>query len=549
MDRTILGIDLGITSLTMAAFGDDGRPRVIPNADGEDATSAVLHLYDADGVVIGSEARKMAAIEPENVVEDAPWRLGEADWRPTMHERTWTAQELVALVLRKMREDANELRGGDVRKAVLAVPAWYDSARRNAAVDAARIAGFEVLSLVNQPLAAALGVGAQQLEADGPVVVFDLGGRDLEVTVLLKEREMLTVRASQVRYDLCVRAFELRLRSLLVERYRAEAGGSTETEDEMLAQQVVDAAHNALTALAHRDGATTRIAYGGVEVRTTIDRATFGLRTAPLLASAITLIDQVLSEAGHRADDAIACIAVGRGTLLPNVQKALRERFGARLMLPEHPDRCIALGASLLAVLRHDRKHPGLTATPLERTRIEPTLDDETPYGEAVADESMSSSAMRAIIGLADGGHEGPLPRARDAITQDLGLIALDHDRRVRVIPLIPKGTPVPCEVKGRFTYAYHGMTAVRVEVTEGRGTRREDVAVIGVVELRGLPPRPVGTPIEILYSYGVDQILKVAVHDVQSGIRQDVEIAYRGGMSASDVRQAARMSDTMHVK
>src|SRR5690606_34972133 len=112
-----------------------------------------------------------------------------------------------------------------LRRAVVAVPAWYDSARRHAAVEAARIGGLDVLSLVNQPLCAALGMGAQRLDRDGPVLVFDLGGRDLEVTVLHKERDTLTVRASQVRYDLCLRAFELRIRQHLVDRFRSQSTG------------------------------------------------------------------------------------------------------------------------------------------------------------------------------------------------------------------------------------------------------------------------------------------------------------------------------------
>ena len=543
-DRTILGIDIGVTGITMAAFDEDGRTRIVPNADGDDRTPACLHIYDVDGVVVGAEAVKMAALEPENVVSDVPWRLGEVDWHPRIQGREWTAQELFALVLRKLREDASELRGADIRRAVLAVPAWYDSARRNATVESARIAGLEVLSLVNQPLAAALGVDAQELPEDGPVVVFDMGGRDLEVTVLDKVRDTLTVSASQVRYDLCMRAFELRIRQVLVEHYRAQTAGATHTEDEMLAQQVVDASHNALEALFHRETAPLRLRHAGVDARMQIDRTTFGIKTAPLLLSAIALIDEVLAEAGHTSDQTVACVAVGRGVRMHNVQRALQDRFGERLLMPSDPDLCIARGAARLAVLRHDRRHPGMSARPIERERTadvhHPSDEDEAP----VADPG-----FRAAIGLADGGHVEPSDDAiRDATTRDLGVIALGRDRKERVYTLIPKGTPIPCEVTGRFTYAYPGMTGVRVEVTEGKGARRSQVQVIGVVELRGLPPRPVGTPIEILYVYGIDQILKVQVVDVDTGIRRDVDLTFRGELSTMEIRQATERSDTIHL-
>jgi molecular chaperone DnaK len=560
-DRTILGIDLGVTGVAMAAFDEDGRTRVIPNADGEDVTPACLHVFDADGVVVGAEARKMLALEPENVVDDVPWHLGEADWRPSIQGRTWAAQELVGLLLRKLRDDASDLRGVELRRAVLAVPAWYDSARRHAAVEAAGLAGLEVLSLVNQPLCAALGVGAQRLEADGPLLVFDLGGRDLEVTVLHKERDTLTVKTSQVRYDLCLHAFELRIRQHLVERFRQETRAEKVVEDEILAQQVVDAARSALATLAHRDAATVRLAQGGVQARITLDRATFGIKTAPLLVAAIGLADQLLREAGHRPDEAIACVAVGRGSRLPNVQRALRERFGDRLLLPPDPDQRIARGAALLAVLRHDRHHPGLSARPPERSDTEDFLSGtgsvdrgtfDTPEPVVTrsldhADPAGESGGFRAVIGLADGGHDEV--DARDATTNDLGLIALDKDRRERVIRLIPRSTPLPCEVRGKFTYAYPGMTGVRVEVTEGRGERREDVAVVGTVELTGLPPRPVGTPIEIVYRYDVDQILQVQVVDLDTGIRRDARLTWRGGLSSTEARNAARRSDTIRLE
>lgn len=552
--RTILGIDLGITSVTAAVFQEDGRTRIVPNADGEDSTVAALHVYDAEGVAVGTEALKMAALEPELVVQDVPWHLGEEEWTPEMHGRTWSAQELVGLVLRKVREDASDLRGETITQAVLAVPAWYDSARRHAAVEAAEIGGVEVLSLVNQPLAAALGLGIQHLEEDGPVVLFDLGGRDLEVTVLDKEGDSLTVRGSAVRYDLCFRAFELRIRELLVERYRAEAEseGVPDTEDEMLAQQVVDAAHTALSTLAHRDTATVRISHAGVHVRVTIDRRTFGVRTASLLQAAVALVDHVLGEAGYRPKDTIACIPIGRGSRLPTVQGALRERFRDRLLMPADPDQCIARGAALLAVKRHDKDHPGLTAKVPDQSEL--IAAEDATFAETADDAAVDGSPpdadddrFRASFGLADGGH-GDDSLFTDATTQDLGLIALDRDRRERVIRVIPQGTPLPCEVKGRFTYAYAGMTGVRVEVTEGRGTRREEVRVVGVVELRGLPPRPVGTPIEIHYAYGEDRILHVHIVDLDTGIRREVDLSFTGGLTDAERREAAARSGAIHL-
>ena len=544
-DRTILGIDLGVTSLAMAVLGEDGRTRVVPNADGDDATPAVLHVYDDDGVVIGSEAQKMLALDREHVVVDAPWHLGSATWSRELHGRSWSAQEFVGLLFRKLREDANELRGGDVRHAVLAVPSWYSSHQRSAAVEAARLGGLKALSLVNQPLAAALGLGAQTISGDGPVVVFDMGGRDLEVTTLLKEGPTLSMGHTEVSYELCVRAFEVAIRDYLVGRWR-EASGFAVQADEMIVQRVVDTARQALQALTHREEAPTRIAHGGHESRVTLDRATFGQRTAPLLADAMGMVERVLRESGHRTDQVVACLAVGSGSALPNVRAALQRTFGDRLRMPASPTHVIAQGAARLAALRHDPQHPGLTARPKRPKRNTlsgtptPTIEREAP------------SATRATLGLADGGHAGTRPRGasaiRDALTKPLGLIALGPDRKERVIPLLPAGTPVPCEVAGRFTYAYDGMTGVRVEVTEGKGATRDEVTVVGQVELRGLPPRPVGTPLQVVYAYGEDQILRVHVVDTASGQRTEHAVRFSGGMDDDDFERAQTQSGRVRL-
>ncbi|MFT6377431.1 MAG: molecular chaperone DnaK [bacterium] len=160
------------------------------------------------------------------------------------------------------------------------------------------------------------------------------------------------------------------------------------------------------------------------------------------------------------------------------------------------------------------------------------------------------NSPAPALIGLAYGGHIAqqalkvdnrilPPVTIEDCTTHPLGIIVLDRSRKERVVELIPAGTQVPHEVRGRFAYAYENMTAVRVEVTEGVGSVRDEVTVIGKVELTGLPPRPRGTPIEVIYAYGVDQILSVRVIDIETGRSRAAQIRFLGGMSPDDVKRA----------
>ncbi|HMV69917.1 MAG TPA: Hsp70 family protein, partial [Myxococcota bacterium] len=156
-------------------------------------------------------------------------------------------------------------------------------------------------------------------------------------------------------------------------------------------------------------------------------------------------------------------------------------------------------------------------------------------------------TAGKARIGLADGG--APLPlRVREVTTRSLGMIALDQDRSERVVELIPEATPLPARYRGRFVYAYDNMTSVRVEVTEGRGTRRDQVRVIGAVELTGLPPRPRGTPIEIVYLYNDNQILQVELTDLDTGRMKTVDLTFRGALSRPEFDAARDRTSSVHV-
>lgn len=544
----ILGIDLDITHVAAAELGDDGHARILPNADGEDVTPAYVHLFDADGVAVGDEARRMLAVDRTLVVEDVCIHLGAAGWHIEAFERAWTAQELVGLLLRKVREDVSELRNMPFRRALLAVPAWFDSARRQAAAEAAAIAEIDVASMVNQPIAAALGAGVHLLPLEGNVLMLDIGGRDTEIGLIEKRGEAISLRASSADFRTSVRSFEVRVRRHLLDAYREASGGAL-PNDPRLAQQIYDASRVVLSTLATRPMAATRLQSGGIAVPTQIDRPTLARVSDDLLATLDQCVDAFLAEADRSPDNLAAVVLVGCGARIPMIRDRLRARYRSRLHEVPDPDRAIARGAALLGALRHAPDHPGLRAP-----RRSLPARSATPRRASAAPPSSPDSRFKARLGLADGGtgatQDAPRTgsfQVQDATTQTLGLIALDRQRRERVVPLIREGTPLPCEFKGRFTYAYTGMTAVRVEITEGRGVLREDVQVIGIVELRGLPPRPVGTPIEIVYAYGANQVLKVDVVDVETGTRRRVDIAFRGGLSDDQIRSATRRANEIH--
>jgi molecular chaperone DnaK len=264
-------------------------------------------------------------------------------------------------------------------------------------------------------------------------------------------------------------------------------------------------------------------------------------------------------------------LLVGGSTRMPMIRDMLSRLSGKEPVGGVNPDECVALGASLAGVFRHRPHHPALREKRQAMADRARQLKKGVEAGTVSGGIPKKSSQPRgAVIGLAYGGHvaEEAVARAtspdemapdldndglpgviiEDVTTHPLGIIVLDKNKQERVVELIAEGTKLPYEYRGRFAYAYENMTAVRVEVTEGAGTTRDQVTVIGKVELTGLPPRPRGTPIEVVYCYGVDQILKVQVVDVESGVSRAVDIRFQGGMTPEQVQLARSRNRDMTV-
>lgn len=531
----------------MAALDVDGQARIVPNGDGFDATPAIAHFYEPGAVVVGHEALKAAALEPERVVRDAAAHLGDSAWGPTLHGQRWTAQEVVGVLLRKLREDASELRGADLRQAVIAVPTRFDSAQRAAVREAAAIGGLEVLSIANHAYVAALGAGLNHGK-DGRHLLVELGASGLESTILEKRGTRLDIVATSSDPELVPEAFADRVRYHLLQLLQADLGIDP-TGDAVLAQQILDASRFALETLVHRPFVAIRLGRGRATRQVRLERRTFDVLTHHLVAKVLVGINHVLKRTANADDELREVTLVGAIARLPLVVEVLRRRFGRRLVQPHAAHLAGARGTALAAALKHDPDHPGLAAARAARRR-HPTGPRTGTTGSSEAApvrrrQPSPTSPHAAVLGLADGGHLGEII---DKTDRSLGMIALDRQRRERVVELIPAGSTIPVEVTRNFAYARANMTGVRVEVTEGVGTRRQDVEVIGVVELRGLPPRPPGTPIEVTYRYGDDQILRVAVRDVETGTIRDVRIRYRGGLGTVEVERARNRANRIQI-
>ncbi len=563
-DAIVLGVDLGTTFSAMARVNKFGKAEIIANAEGRPTTPSVVQFYDEDGCVVGDEAVKMVVVDPENVARFIKRHMGEADYALEFFGQSYTPQEISALVLRKLKEDAEELLGVSISDAVITVPAYFHSAQRGATAEAGAIAGLNVLSIINEPTAAAIAYGLDRLGGERKLLVLDLGGGTFDVTAMEIRGTRLTTLASDGNAELGGKDWDDRLLNYVAEQFSTKYG--LDPRDDLSPyQELYERVLAAKIALSTKDRAIVPVNYRGRRMGVRVTQALFEELTRDLVQQCEDTANLVLEKAGLAWSQLDEVLLVGGSTRMPMIRSMLVRLSGKEPSSGVNPEECVALGAALAGVFRHRPGHPALKdkrdAMVSRASALPPDSGAATPAAEGAESISVTPSASGtrgAMIGLAYGGHiaqeaagSGTLPDVviQDATTHPLGIIVLDKQRNERVFELIPEGTPLPYEYTGRFAYAYENMTAVRVEITEGAGQHREEVTVIGRVELKGLPPRPRGTPIEVIYRYGVDQILQVRVVDVESGVSRQVDIQFAGGMNNDELASARHRAHHMSVE
>jgi len=515
-DEPVLGIDLGTTFCATAIVNAKGEPVIIPNAEGEPTTPSVIHFHGRDACVVGEDAQRMVVADPANVVRFIKRAMGEPDYVLEFHGRSYTPQELSALLLAKLKRDSEAFLGRSIVDCVITVPAYFNAAQRSATAEAGAIAGFQVLSVINEPTTAAVAYGVTGAARGQRILGFDLGGGTFDVTLMEvpdladgSDGGSFRTVASDGNAELGGKDWDDRLLDHVAERF-VDNFGIDPRDDPQAYQALYESCLDAKLLLSSQLSTTIPINFRGHRLGVDVDRDTFEALTQDLVDQCADTCALVLDKAGHRWEDVDEILLVGGSTRMPMIRRMLRQLSNRPFGAGVHPEECVALGAALAGVLRHRPRHPAL------REPVPGTLHPDAP-------------------------RLGDLHIA-DVTSHPLGMVVLDRQHNERITTIIPEATPIPCEVSRRFAYAYDGMTAVRVEVTEGAGSSRDDVSVIGEVRLQGLPPRPQGTPLEVAFRYTEDSTLEVDVVDLDTGARDRGKIDLVGGMGASAV-DAARIS------
>jgi molecular chaperone DnaK len=467
-----VGIDLGTTYSSVAIMRPEGRPSTIINREGETLTPSVVLFADGDQVLVGSTARRAAATMPADCAQFVKRQMGDPHWRfVDSRAREYRAEEVSALLLRRLVEDAELSLGEPVRDVVITVPAYFDDARRRATLDAGEIAGLRVLRLINEPTAAAIAYGLDSL-ATGNVFVYDLGGGTFDVTVMRVRAGEFDVIATDGDRNLGGFDFDNALMRHVADRVLDE-GGPDLRDVLLLEADLRDKCELAKRQLTTVDQASIFITAGEQNFRIQVTRSQFEEMSRPLLDRTEVTAAGVLDDAGLSWSDIDHVLLVGGSTRMRMVREMIQRISGTQPVAGVNPDEAVALGAAVVS---------------------------EAAAAEAAASTGTATTLARVAV--------------RDVTSQSLGIIAVDKEIRQNTI-VIPRNTRIPTKHDRIYYTVEYDQRAVEVEVTEGEDEDLAYVAVLGARPIPLTPGLPRNSPLKVTMSYDIDGVIHVELFDV----------------------------------
>jgi len=510
----IIGIDLGTTN-SVAAVMMGGEPVVIPSAEGERLIPSVVAVNKNGERLVGRVARNQAIINPENTIfsikrfmgrryddlevqralSHIPYRISKApngDMQVDMGGKQYSAQEISAMILSKIKRDAEAYLGEPVTQAVITVPAYFNDAQRNATKDAGKIAGLDVLRIINEPTASSLAYGLDKKDKNEVIAVYDLGGGTFDISILEVGDGVFQVKSTSGDTFLGGDDFDQRIINWLADDFKREQGLDLR-QDRQALQRLKEAAEKAKIELSSTMQVEINLPYitadatGPKHLVTTLTRSKFEQLSADLIEKSLKPVAQALADANLKPSDIHEVVMVGGMTRMPAVQEAVRKYFNREPHKGVNPDEVVAIGAAIQAgVLGGDVK--------------DILLLDVTPLSLSI---------------------------------ETLGGIAT---------PLIKRNTTIPTRESQVFSTASDSQTQVEINVLQGERPMAIDNKSLGKFTLDGIPPAPRGVPqIEVTFDINVNGILEVTAKDKATGRQQNITITASSGLSDAEIEQMRR--------
>ncbi|MBE6835271.1 MAG: molecular chaperone DnaK [Ruminococcaceae bacterium] len=488
----VIGIDLGTTNSCVAVI-EGGEPVVIANAEGARTTPSVV-AFSKDGErMVGQVAKRQAITNPDRTVSSIKRHMG-SDYKVNIGDKKFTPQEISAMILQKLKSDAEAYLGGKVTEAVITVPAYFTDSQRQATKDAGKIAGLEVKRIINEPTAAALAYGIDK-EEDQKVMVYDLGGGTFDVSIIEMGDGVQEVLATAGNNHLGGDDFDQRIIDWLADEYKKEQGVDLRS-DKMAMQRLKEAAEKAKIELSGVTSSQISLPYitadatGPKHLETTLTRAKFNELTADLVEATMGPVRQAIKDSGLKTSELNKILMVGGSSRIPAVQEAVKAFTGIEPFKGINPDECVAIGAALQA---------GVLGGEVEGL----LLLDVTPLSLGI--ETMGGVSTK----------------------------------------IIERNTTIPTKKSQIFSTAADNQTSVEVHVLQGEREFARDNKTLGIFHLDGIMPAPRGIPqIEVTFDIDANGIVHVSAKDLGTQKEQSISITSSTNMSKEDVEKAVKEAE-----
>ena len=488
----VIGIDLGTTNSCVAVI-EGGEPVVIPNAEGARTTPSVVAFGKNGERMVGQVAKRQAITNPDHTVSSIKRQMG-SDYHVTIDDKKYTPQEISAMILQKLKSDAESYLGSKVSEAVITVPAYFTDSQRQATKDAGKIAGLEVKRIINEPTAAALAYGIDK-ENDQKIMVYDLGGGTFDVSIIEMGDGVQEVLATAGNNRLGGDDFDQRIINWIADEFKKSDGVDLKG-DKMAMQRLKEAAEKAKIELSGVTTSTislpfiTAYATGPTHLEMTLTRAKFNELTADLVEATMGPVRQAISDSGLKISEIDKVLMVGGSSRIPAVQEAIKSFTGKEPFKGINPDECVAIGAAIQA-------------------------------------------------GVMGGEVEGML--LLDVTPLSLGIETLGGV----CTKIIERNTTIPTKKSQIFSTAADNQTSVEVHVLQGEREFAKDNKTLGVFHLDGILPARRGTPqIEVTFDIDANGIVHVSAKDLGTGKEQSIAITSSTNMSKDDIDKAVREAE-----
>lgn len=491
----VVGIDLGTTNSVVAVL-EGGEPVIIPNSEGSRTTPSVVAFTKEGDRIVGQVAKRQAVTNPERTILSIKRHMG-SDHKVRIDGKDYTPQEISAIILRKLKEEAENYLGETVDKAVITVPAYFTDSQRQATKDAGVIAGLDVLRIINEPTSAALAYGLDK-EVEQTVLVFDLGGGTFDVSILELDEGYIGVLATSGNNRLGGDDFDQRIVDYLVQEFKKETGIDL-TSDRMAMQRLREAAEKAKIELSGLPQTNVNLPFisvtpdGPVHLDVNLTRAKFNELTADLVEACLVPTRRAMEDAGLKPEDIDRVILVGGSTRIPAVQEAIKNLMGKEPYKGVNPDEVVAMGAAIQA---------GVLAGEF--------ADGE---GLVLVDVTPLSLGIETLGGV--------------------------------MTTLIERNTAIPCKKSQIFSTAADNQTTVDIHVLQGERPMAADNVTLGRFQLTGIPPAPRGVPqIEVTFDIDRNGIVHVSAKDLGTGKEQKITVTSSTGLTQEDIEKLVKEAE-----